>query len=220
MQRLHRAFGVLLVFFYRKMQQLSRLDEDCPSRLPQQEVVLRSVSAFGECSHNSNSISCRRLLVVSRLLHLLLLLSPLPKIQEKTPRQRGYQTKAKTGWSTGPPLSKAKRKGSKEKWNSQEVWPSSWWFVWISANRRFLNIVFWTILMLVVLIKCFNVLPDFFSIKSCYPTAKRGTLSTLKSLISIFFFFSQFCMEWYWLKCRQDVIFEQWSILIPIFTNC
>lgn len=191
MQRLHRAFGVLLVFFYRKMQQLSRLDEDCPSRLPQQEVVLRSVSAFGECSHNSNSISCRRLLVVSRLLHLLLLLSPLPKIQEKTPRQRGYQTKAKTGRSTGPPLSKAKRKGSKEKWNSQEVWPSSWWFVWISANRRFLNIVFWTILMLIVLIKCFNVLPDFFSIKSCYSTAKRGTLSTLKSLISIFFFFSQ-----------------------------
>ena len=189
MQRLHRAFGVLLVFFYRKMQQLSRLDEDCPSRLPQQEVVLRSVSAFGECSHNSNSISCRRLLVVSRLLHLLLLLSPLPKIQEKTPRQRGYQTKAKTGWSTGPPLSKAKRKGSKEKWNSQEVWPSSWWFVWISANRRFLNIVFWTILMLIVLIKCFNVLPDFFSIKRCYPTAKRGTLSTLKSVISIFFSF-------------------------------
>lgn len=189
MQRLHRAFGVLLVFFYRKMQQLSRLDEDCPSRLPQQEVVLRSVSAFGECSHNSNSMSCRRLLVVSRLLHLLLLLSPLPKIQEKTPRQRGYQTKAKTGWSTGPPLSKAKRKGSKEKWNSQEVWPSSWWFVWISANRRFLNIVFWTILMLIVLIKCFNVLPDFFSIKRCYPTAKRGTLSTLKSVISIFFSF-------------------------------
>lgn len=189
MQRLHRAFGVLLVFFYRKMQQLSRLDEDCPSRLPQQEVVLRSVSAFGECSHNFNSMSCRRLLVVSRLLHLLLLLSPLPKIQEKTPRQRGYQTKAKTGWSTGPPLSKAKRKGSKEKWNSQEVWPSSWWFVWISANRRFLNIVFWTILMLIVLIKCFNVLPDFFSIKRCYPTAKRGTLSTLKSVISIFFSF-------------------------------
>ena len=171
------------------MQQLSRLDEDCPSRLPQQEVVLRSVSAFGECSHNFNSMSCRRLLVVSRLLHLLLLLSPLPKIQEKTPRQRGYQTKAKTGRSTGPPLSKAKRKGSKEKWNSQEVWPSSWWFVWISANRRFLNIVFWTILMLIVLIKCFNVLPDFFSIKRCYPTAKRGTLSTLKSVISIFFSF-------------------------------
>ena len=189
MQRLHRAFAVLLVFFYRKMQQLSRLDEDCPSRLPQQEVVLRPVSAFGECSHNFNSMSCRRLLVVSRLLHLLLLLSPLPKIQEKTPRQRGYQTKAKTGRSTGPPLSKAKRKGSKEKWNSQEVWPSSWWFVWISANRRFLNIVFWTILMLIVLIKCFNVLPDFFSIKRCYPTAKRGTLSTLKSVISIFFSF-------------------------------
>ena len=189
MQRLHRAFGVLLVFFYRKMQQLSRLDEDCPSRLPQQEVVLRSVSAFGECSHNFNSMSCRRLLVVSRLLHLLLLLSPLPKVQEKAPRQRGCKTKAKTGRNAGHPLSKAKRTGSKERWNSQEVWPSSWWFVWISANRRFLNIVFWTILMLIVLIKCFNVLPDFFSIKRCYPTAKRGTLSTLKSVISIFFSF-------------------------------
>ena len=45
--------------------------------------------------------------------------------------------------------------------------------------------------MLIVLIKCFNVLSDFFSIKSCYPTAKRGTLSTLKSLKSILFFFSQ-----------------------------
>ena len=189
MQRLHRAFGVLLVFFYRKMQQLSRLDEDCPSRLPQQEVVLRSVSAFGECSHNFNSMSCRRLLVVSRLLHLLLLLSPLPKVQEKAPRQRGCKTKAKTGRNAGHPLSKAKRKGSKERWNSQEVWASSWWFVWISANRRFLNIVFWIILMLIVLIKCFNVLPDFFSIKRCYPTAKRGTLSTLKSVISIFFSF-------------------------------
>ena len=219
MQRLHRAFGVLLVFFYRKMQQLSRLDEDCPSRLPQQEVVLRSVSAFGECSHNFNSMSCRHLLVVSRLLHLLLLLSPLPKVQEKAPRQRGCKTKAKTGRNAGHPLSKAKRKGSKERWNSQEVWPSSWWFVWISANRRFLNIVFWIFLMLIVLIKCFNVLPVFFSIKRCYPTAKRGTLSTLKSLISVFFLFA-ICMEWYWLKCRQDVIFEQWSILIPIFTNC
>ena len=189
MQRLHRAFAMLLVFFYTRMQQLSRLDEDRPSRLPQQEVVLRSVSAFGECSHNFNSMSCRRLLVVSGLLHLLLLLSPLPKIQEKAPRQRGYQTKAKTGRNAGHPLSKAKWKGSKERWNSQEVWPSSWWFVWISANRRFLNIVFWIILMLIVLIKCFNVLPDFFSIKRCYSTATRGTLSTLKSVISFFFSF-------------------------------
>ena len=149
------------------------------------------MSAFGECSHNFNSMSCRRLLVVSRLLHLLLLLSPLPKVQEKAPGQRGCKTKAKTGRNAGHPLSKAKRKGSKERWNSQEVWSSSWWFVWISANRRFLNIVFWIFLMLILLIKCFNVLPDFFSIKRCYPTAKRGTLSTLKSLISIFFFFSQ-----------------------------